>query len=123
MRGIAILLPLALLAAGCAGQNFTAAGPFPQDYKRITGSYILKTFADPTSLRDVAIGAPIRGHIGNDQGWIVCVRADAKNRAGGYDGARKTAFLINHDQVTQSTNNAPLCNDTVLEPWPEMEGR
>ena len=123
MRRISILLPLVLLAAGCSNQDFDSPGPFPQDYKRITGLYIQKTFPDPTSMRDVAIGDPIMGHIGKEQGWIVCFRANAKNRAGGYDGVKKTAFLINHDKVTQTTTNAALCNNYVLEPWPEMEGK
>ena len=123
MRRLLFLISMVPLVAGCAQQDFKASGPYPQDYKRITASYIQKSFVDPTSLRDVAIGNPIKGRIGDENGWIVCLRANAKNRAGGYEGLKKTALLINHDKVTQFTNNAPLCNDTVLEPWPEMEGR
>ena len=123
MRRILFLMPLVLLAAGCHNQDFDSPGPFPQDYKRITAAYIQKSFVNPTSLRDVAISDPVMGHIGNDQGWIVCLRANAMNRAGGYEGLKKTALLINHDKVTQFTNNAQFCNERVLEPWPEMEGK
>ena len=123
MRRYLVVVAMPILIAGCMEGYTGATGLYPYDYKEITKAYIEKTFPDPKSLRTVAIGDPVKGNVGKELGWIVCLQANAKNRAGGYEGVKRTALLISDGAVTRSTTNAPFCYEKVLEPWPEMEGR
>jgi hypothetical protein len=123
MRGISFTLAMAILVAGCAGQDTDGTGPYPIHYEDITKAWVQKTYADPSSVRDIALAPPIRGHIGDKNGWLVCLQTNARSRAGGYEGLKRTALLINNGAVVQATTNAPVCKETSLEPWPGMIGR
>lgn len=113
-----------IIITGCTvTPNPQAIGPYPSRYKEIVKSYVEQTYFDPYSMRSVEISTPVQGYIFFQQGWIVCLQNNAKNRMGGYIGLKKTAFLINHDRITQQLDNMPLCNELELSPWPELEGR
>ena len=112
------------LLAGCTvTPNPDAIGPYPADYKQTLKAHVLRTYFDPYSIRSVSVSEPIQGHLFFQQGWIVCLEANAKNKMGGYIGLQRTAYLINRDNVTQKMKNSPLCNDTkmIYSPWPELE--
>jgi hypothetical protein len=110
------------LVVGCTVTADPAKiGPFPTDYKATIKATILKQFFDPYSMRSVSISYPETGYLFFQQGWIVCVEANAKNRMGGYVGLRQTAYLIHEDAVAQEMEDAPLCAKVSYQPWPEME--
>jgi len=96
-----------------------AIGPYPSNYKEIVKEYVEKSYFDPYSMKSVAITHPVEGHLYFQQGWIVCLQANAKNKIGGYTGLKRNALLINNYSVTQSMTNAPLCKNSQLSyfPW------
>ena len=121
---LALSLFLTVIAAGCAvTPNPEAMGPYPTHYKEVIKTHIQRSFFDPYSLRGVSISMPMQGHLFFQQGWIVCLEANAKNRMGGYIGLQRTAYLLNYDAVLQSMDKAPLCNNPQVSytPWPEIE--
>jgi len=117
----ACLVPFAL--AGCVTANPEQIGPYPNNYKQAVETYVKESFFDPYSLRDVALSTPQTGHLYFQQGWVVCLQANAKNRMGGYTGMKRTALLINNGKVLQSMPDAPFCQQVSVTPWPEMEGK
>jgi len=115
---------LSVLISGCAvTPNPEAIGPYPSDYREIIKSHVLRTFFDPYSIRSASVSQPIQGHLLFQQGWIVCLEANAKNRMGAYIGVQRTAYLLNRGSVVQTMNKAPLCNNPQVNfaPWPELE--
>ena len=113
-----------LLLVGCAvTPNPEAIGPYPSDYKETLKAYVLRTYFDPYSIRSVAVSQPIQGHLFFQQGWIVCLESNAKNRMGGYIGLQRTAYLLNRGNVAHAMEKAPLCDNAQVSysAWPELE--
>lgn len=122
MRKLIALAGLAL--AGCAGTG--DPGPYPANYKQLIAGYVRANYADPYSMRDVAVGAPVPGHYGATDGWWVCFQENAKNRMGGYTGLRQSAFFIAQDQIHAADLDMgyaleAACAGRTISPWPEME--
>jgi hypothetical protein len=57
----------------------------------------------------------------NQQGWLVCVRANAKNRMGGYAGQQSTAMLIYQGSVVDTDAGTDVCDTQDYGPFPEIE--
>lgn len=114
-----------LLLMGCAPQYRDAperAGPPPDNYRQIAATYIRANFFDPYSIRDVSLSQPIIGRMFNEQGWIVCIRANAKNRMGAYTGLKDTAILIHGGRVIDSDSTASaVCGRQTFAPAPDIE--
>ena len=120
MRSIAALFVTAL-AGGCVTADPAQIGPFPSAYKATVAQGIKDIFFDPYSLRDVAIAEPRQGQVAFQQGWVVCVRSNGKNRFGAYTGLKDTAFLIRNDKVIGATEDFPDCASMKFTPWPEQD--
>ncbi len=54
-------------------------------------------------------------------GWMVCVRANAKNRMGGYTGRQEFGYLIRNGVIVQEGPQAK-CPEQQFTEWTEMEG-
>lgn len=80
-----------------------------------------QSYYDPYSLRDVSISEPRLGRYLFDEGWFVCVEANAKNRLGGYVGLTMTAYVISKGAVSDSLSGQGICDNVAMTPWPEME--
>lgn len=119
-----IIVCAAMFLTGCAARiSEVEAGPRPHNYKATLKAYIVQTFFDPYSMRSVAISEPVPGRMVFQEGWIVCLQANAKNRMGGYVGVQRTAYLFQGDQIVVAPGeNAIACEGVPLSPWPEMEG-
>ena len=115
------VLSMALVVGGCATRDPEKIGPYPSDYEQILIRHIEQSFFDPYSMRGVKISTPQAGHLFFQQGWIVCIEANAKNRMGAYVGVAQHAFLINSGSVVNSAKNPPLCKEMFLLPWLEMD--
>lgn len=111
----------ALAAAGCVPKDPEKIGPKPKAYRAAIAEQIKQQFFDPYSLRDVSISEPAEGYIAMQQGWVVCVRANGKNRMGAYIGMKDTAFLINNERVIGSDPDFPACSRLSFSPWPELD--
>ena len=106
---------------GCVTPDRSQIGPFPSNYKEIIKQTILKSYYDPYSIRSAAISYPQTGHLFFQQGWIVCVEANAKNRLGGYVGLKQTAYLLHNGTIVGQMQAAPLCQQVSYQPWPALE--
>lgn len=96
---------------------------YPFDYRNIVKDYVKRTFFDPYSLRDVSLSYPNFGRILFNQGWIVCLEANAKNRMGAYTGLQRTAYLIVNRKIVNSLDRAELCYSSSISfsPFPELD--
>lgn len=96
--------------------------------------YVKSTFIDPYSIRDAQIAPPrpgqmnIPGTFRQESGWIVCMRANAKNRMGGYVGIRDTVLVIRDGRVLGAHSGEPIhydirtnCRDAKYERFAEVE--
>jgi hypothetical protein len=99
---------------GCVSANPEAIGPFPLESEKLVRDQVRQSFFDPYSIRDARISVPEQGHLFFQQGWIVCLEANAKNRMGGYTGLKRTAFLIHNNQIVNTVSDAPLCTSPNL---------
>lgn len=113
----------------------TGAAPPPTNYRPAVAAQIKSTFFDPYSIRDASISRPLYAtavHDGTNitpmSGWIVCVKANAKNRMGGYTGQEFSAFLFSGENIKTSLSGPEFslqldmhCKPAVMEPFPEIE--
>jgi hypothetical protein len=115
---------LLLLLASCVAKPTEAnIGPYPNDYKELVKASVISEYYDPHSMRDVGISSPVTGYIYLQTGYVVCFRANAKNRLGAYTGLQQHAYLIVKEQVVMQDTGSLLCDRREIhwESWPEME--
>lgn len=125
-RAAAKLLLFGLVVLGACAPQYESdpskAGPNPVAYRTIVAKYIRSTFFDPYSIRDASISEPITGRMYNQQGWLVCILANAKNRMGAYVGRKATAVLIFDGRVVDSDPEPDVCGQIdTYEPFREIE--
>lgn len=120
---------LSLFLAGC---NATAGtpppnaepAPSPEMIKQAVRAHVRSSFFDPYSVRDAQLSAATwQGalQLGSGEGWTVCLRANAKNRMGGYTGLRDTAMTIRGGKVVSSLDDAQyFCRDATYSPFPDL---
>ena len=130
---------LVSLLGGCLTIDVSpeSAGPPPDltKYRLVVRDYLRTSFIDPYSVRDAQIAKPkpglvyIEGTIRHEPGWVVCVRANAKNRMGAYIGIRDTMVLLRGDRAVASFSSPDpghyelrtVCGSEQYEPFPEFE--
>lgn len=111
------LASLALVAA-CASpptdDQVRAAdtGPYPSSYEQIVKANFATSLFDPYSAVFTFTRAPTKGYGGNPIdgakiGWIVCGTVNAKNRMGGYVGAKPFVVVISKDAVIHREIDTP----------------
>lgn len=136
MRFFAVISSLFLVGCQTAASDTTPAqsasssGP-PQNYRQFAIDHVKKTFFDPYSIRDAEISAPklAAGPSLNSNGfntpWVVCIRANAKNRMGAYTGRKVTAIALSDSGVVNSWDETQysqtVCGDASYERFPEIE--
>lgn len=135
MRIFVVFAALFLVGCQTATQNTTTAqGPSsspPANYRQLAIDHVKKTFFDPYSIRDAEISAPklAAGPSLNSNGfntpWVVCIRANAKNRMGAYTGRKVTAIALSDSGVVNSWDemqySQTVCGDVSYERFPEIE--
>lgn len=118
-------LYLATLAGACTNTAVSgpeAAQPLPADYRARVAAKVRETFFDPYSIRDASISDPIAGQAILGPVQTVCVRANAKNRMGGYTGLKETAFTFLNGNLSVDSEYAALtCAKAAYGPFPEIE--
>lgn len=131
--GRVFVVVVALALGGCqtAGQGTTQSEPPPANYRQIAIAGVKSSFFDPYSVRDAEIAPPKRaaGPSLNEDGfttpWVICIKANAKNRMGGYTGRKVTALAVSGGKVVNSWDEAKaslmVCDGVTYEPFPEIE--
>ena len=130
-----VVVVTALALTGCAGTSSgiatgSTANAYPATYRNLVQQYTKQAFFDPYSVRDAEIAEPkksggpilVPGPMFAEV-WVVCVRANAKNRMGAYTGMTETAFLIYDNRVVNTLSNPSwswFCSDAKYQPFPEI---
>lgn len=138
----AIGLMAATVLAGCAATTMkpastAEAGPPPVNYRAAVAANVKETFFDPYSVRDATISAPLYATSVFDgasfvarKGWIVCMKANSKNRMGGYVGQQLTVFVFKGETVDISLSGRDYefqlqdhCKTAVFSDFDEIEAK
>jgi hypothetical protein len=120
------LFIIVALLSGCVTQEqvdkvFASQRPVSAAEKAAIVSAARDYFVDPYSIRDAEISNVVRL---NDQGLeAVCVKANAKNRMGGYTGRSATSVRLVNGKPVSTLDNAPACVSPQLKytRFPELE--
>lgn len=136
MRVLGIFVALLLVGCQTAAQDSattqasSTSGP-PANYRQLAAEHVKKAFFDPYSIRDAEISAPKKGSgpslnsDGFNTPWVVCLRANAKNRMGAYAGRKVTALAMSDAAVVNSWDESQfsqtVCGDAAYERFPEIE--
>ncbi len=120
----------ALLVAGCTVTNPTtpevtaaAIGAAPTNYVDQIIADVKTSYFDPYSIRSAERTAPFpTEHVTAGHYWVVCVRANARNRMGGYVGIKTEAYgFRNGVFVEKSGHPETYCQGRQFIPFPELE--
>jgi len=82
-------------------------GPRPENAQQLVRDHFAQTLFDPYSAVYTFNYGPERGvwvGLGTDYGWIMCGTLNAKNRLGGYVGAKRFRVLISHGRVVENAS-------------------
>lgn len=122
---LAVLLSAAAMAAGCASQpSVMTAEPNipPANYKTEILAYLRTYQNDPTGIREAFITEPALQPIAGTQRYASCLRYNAKNSVGKYEGRkdRVVAFLAGRLD-TMVLARGDQCKEANWQPFPELE--
>jgi hypothetical protein len=128
LRAALVALPLAALACSCAREPPpVVADPNtpPVNYKADILAYLRTYLNNPTGVRGAYIGEPeLRSIPGasNAQRYMVCLRFNAKDSTGKYEGSRDrlVAFLSGRFDTLMLARK-DQCEKTNWQPFPELE--
>ena len=101
-----MLFSMFLLAAcEVTPEQREASGPAPANFRELTLEHLRNSLLDPYTVRDAEIAHPTLKPswvLGDPPGWVVCWRANAKKRMGGYTGITESRVLIRNGRVVSS---------------------
>jgi hypothetical protein len=119
--GLAALLAITLGA--CAAQDIKVEeNIFPTDYKPKIVERLALQVADRKSIRDAYIAEPALKPRGAFTRYIVCIRFDAKDGQGQYQGNKEFAAFYYQGQLTQIVDaSREMCDGALYRPFPELE--
>ena len=123
-------LAFALLCAGCGKYEghypqATVTGEaniFPANYRADTIAFLKTWLNDASGIRDAAISEPALKSAGRIDRYVLCVRFNAKNSTGKYEGTkdRMVVFLAGRlDTVVNARGDE--CAGVKYQPFPELE--
>jgi len=123
-------LALALLCAACGTYEGTytqatvvgEANIYPANYRADTIAFLKTWLNDTSGIRDASISEPALKSAGRVDRYVLCVRFNAKNSAGKYEGAkdRMVVFLAGRlDTMVDARRDE--CTGAKYQPFPELE--
>ena len=94
----------------------------PVNYKTEILAYMRTYLNDPTGVREAYISEPALISVGGTQRYVSCLRFNAKNSVGKYEGGkdRVVAFLSGRFD-TLALARGEQCKDANWQPFPELE--
>ena len=96
--------------------------PFPTDY-RVQLLAFLKTYLNnPVGIRDAAMAAPIQRTVGGRLRYVSCLRYNARELDGSYQGAVERAVVYVDARLDRMIEKpGDVCAGAVYAPFPELE--
>ncbi|MDH6265652.1 hypothetical protein M2360_001042 [Rhizobium sp. SG_E_25_P2] len=127
MKQKLLMLAIAGMAlSGCQTQAelqtaMTEAKPAPASVKAAIVRDARDYLVDPYSVRDAEISY-MQFNKHSKLHWV-CVKANAKNRMGGYTGRQAVEVVVRNGQLVSNLPNSPACNSPSLkwQAFPELE--
>ena len=111
--GLMGLLALSACASPPTQEQIATAdyGSYPENYEQLVKDHYAKSLVDPYSVVYEHIAPPAKRMWGDridgaHYDYNVCVTLNAKNRMGGYVGAKTSAVMIHNGVVVQVIDDA-----------------
>jgi len=116
------LLAITLCACSSFGEKKIEENVYPIDYKVRIREWVDLQVADPKSIRDAYIAEPALKARGAVTRYIVCLKYDAKDEQGQYQGNKEYAAFYFAGQITQIVEaSREMCENALYRPYPELE--
>lgn len=130
---------LAALATGALGGCATEVGPtsselkarwdaenvYPQGYRQDLLAFLRTYLNDPSHIRDAAVSQPQLKYIGPGDRYVACVRYNARNTDGKYQGSKEGAAAYVSGKLDRFFDTPKdvreLCKEVSFAPFPELE--
>jgi len=135
-RSAVFVTALAAVAlSGCATEvgpssselkaRWDAENVFPQGYRQDLLAFLHTYLNDPSHVRDAAVSQPQLKYIGPGDRYVACVRYNARNTDGKYQGSKDGAAIYVAGKLDRFLD-APkdvreLCKDVTFASFPELE--
>lgn len=120
--GPVALLAITLCACSSFGEKKVEENLYPADYKTRIGERLNLQVADPRSIRDAYIAEPALKPRGAVTRYLVCIKFDAKDERGQYQGNKEFAAVFYAGQITQIIDaTSEMCENVLYRPFPELE--
>jgi hypothetical protein len=137
IQRIALLVAAAATVAlgGCATEvgpssaelkaKWDAENVFPQAYRQDLLAYLRTYLNDPSHVRGAAVSQPQLKYIGPGDRYVACVRFNARNTDGKYQGSKDGAAVYVAGKLDRffdiPKDVRELCKDAAFAPFPELE--
>jgi hypothetical protein len=117
---------LAFAVAVCSCATTSEPKPeenvFPADYRASILQQLHRQLDDPTNIRDAYIAEPVVKTYAVTPRYVVCLRFNAKDRSGQYQGSKDLAAVYYAGKITQIVDATPeLCANSLYRQFPELE--
>jgi hypothetical protein len=97
----------------------------PQNYRQDLLAFMRTYLNDPTHVRGAAVSQPQLRYIGPGERYVVCVRYNARNTDGKYQGSKDGAATFVSGKLERffdvPREVRALCKDAAFAPFPELE--
>ena len=125
-------LALAASCAACGGKYYEGTYPqqtvtgeaniLPTNYRADTIAFLRTWLNDTTNVRDAAIAEPALKQAGRVERYIVCVKFNAKNSTGQYEGTKERMVVFLAGKLdTMIDVRRDECAGAKYQPFPELE--
>jgi hypothetical protein len=105
--------------------KWEAENVFPQAYRQDLLAYLRTYLNDPSHVRGAAVSQPQLKNIGPGDRYVACVRYNARNSDGKYQGSKDGAAVYVSGKLDRffdmPKDVRELCKDVTFAPFPELE--
>jgi hypothetical protein len=95
---------------------------YPVEYKNDVLNFLRTDLSYPANVRSAFITDPTLTQFGNDTRYAVCLRYNARDLAGQYEGSKDRIVIFYGAQINQIRDaTKEECGTAVYRPFPELE--
>ena len=124
-----------LAMGGCASDDvgpspaelraqWEAQNVFPQSYKADLLAFLRTYLNDPSHIRNAGVTQPALMEVGPGKRYVACVRYNARDDKGHYEGAKIGAATYVSGKLDRFIDPGPrakaMCKDVAFAPFPEL---